>query len=67
MFLTRLGTQSKAVITGDPSQVDLPSNRLSGLVEASRVLRKVEGIAFVEFQKRDVVRHALVRRIISRL
>lgn len=65
MFLTRLGTQSKAVITGDPSQVDLPSNRLSGLVEASRVLRKVEGIAFVEFQKRDVVRHALVRRIIS--
>ncbi|MCL5098805.1 MAG: PhoH family protein [Candidatus Omnitrophica bacterium] len=65
MFLTRLGQQSKAVITGDPSQVDLPANKRSGLIEALRVLRQVEGISFVEFQKRDVIRHALVQRIIT--
>jgi phosphate starvation-inducible PhoH-like protein len=65
MFLTRLGHNSKAVITGDPSQVDLPINKRSGLIEALRILRKVEGIAILEFQKRDVIRHALVQRIIS--
>ena len=65
MFLTRLGHSSKAVITGDPSQVDLPSNKRSGLIEALRVLKSVEGIAFIEFSKRDVVRHALVQRIIT--
>jgi phosphate starvation-inducible PhoH-like protein len=64
MFLTRLGHGSKAVITGDPTQIDLPPNKRSGLLEAIRVLRGVEGIAIMEFQKRDVVRHALVQRII---
>lgn len=65
MFLTRLGHGSKAVITGDETQVDLPPHKHSGLLEAHRVLRKVEGIAVIEFDKRDVVRHPLVQRIIS--
>jgi phosphate starvation-inducible protein PhoH and related proteins len=65
MFLTRLGLNSKAVVTGDPTQVDLPHNKHSGLAEAQRVLAQVEGIALVEFHKRDVVRHALVQRIVS--
>ncbi len=65
MFLTRLGTSSKAVITGDETQVDLPNHKQSGLVEAHRALRQVDGIAIVEFSKKDVVRHPLVQRIIS--
>lgn len=65
MFLTRLGMNSRAVVTGDPSQVDLPLNKQSGLIEAWRILSKVDGIALVEFSKRDVVRHALVQRIIA--
>lgn len=65
MFLTRLGHGSKAVITGDETQIDLPAHKHSGLLEAHRVLRNVEGIAVVEFGKRDVVRHPLVQRIIS--
>lgn len=65
MFLTRLGQNSKAVITGDPTQIDLPHQKQSGLVEARRALAGVDGIAIVEFQKRDVVRHALVQRIIA--
>ena len=65
MFLTRLGHSSKAVITGDLTQVDLPSHKSSGLLEANRALQRVEGIAIVEFQKRDVVRHPLVQRIIG--
>jgi phosphate starvation-inducible PhoH-like protein len=65
MFLTRLGLNSKAVVTGDPSQVDLPANKHSGLIEAQRILGRIEGIAVVEFHKRDVVRHALVQRIIA--
>jgi phosphate starvation-inducible PhoH-like protein len=65
MFLTRLGISSKAVITGDETQIDLPPQKRSGLLEAHRALRHVEGIAFVEFGKRDVVRHPLVQRIIS--
>ena len=65
MFLTRLGHSSKAVITGDPSQVDLPAHKRSGLIEALRILRQVEGIEFGDFQKRDVIRHVLVQRIIS--
>jgi phosphate starvation-inducible PhoH-like protein len=65
MFLTRMGNHSKAVITGDPTQVDLPGHKKSGLFEALKVLRHVEGIAILEFQKRDVVRHALVQRIIA--
>jgi phosphate starvation-inducible PhoH-like protein len=65
MFLTRLGHGSKAVITGDETQIDLPSHKKSGLAEAHRALRKTEGIAIVEFSKRDVVRHPLVQRIIA--
>ena len=65
MFLTRLGLGSKAVVTGDLTQIDLPPNKHSGLVEAYRILKSVEGIAVVEFQKKDIVRHALVQRIIA--
>lgn len=65
MFLTRLGISSKAVITGDETQVDLPGNKQSGLIEAHRALGKVKGIAVVEFSRKDVVRHPLVQRIIE--
>jgi phosphate starvation-inducible protein PhoH and related proteins len=65
MFLTRLGINSKAVVTGDETQIDLPAHKHSGLLEAHRALRQVEGIAIVEFSRRDVVRHALVQRIIA--
>jgi len=65
MFLTRLGFNSKAVITGDITQIDLPSGRRSGLVEAVEVVGKIEGIAFVYFNERDVVRHNLVQQIIK--
>jgi phosphate starvation-inducible PhoH-like protein len=65
MFLTRLGHGSKAVITGDETQIDLPGHKHSGLLEAHRVLRHVEGISVIEFTKRDVVRHQLVQRIIA--
>jgi len=64
MFLTRLGFNSKAVITGDITQIDLPNGRRSGLVEAMDVVGRVEGISFVYFTERDVVRHSLVQRII---
>ena len=65
MFLTRLGINSKAVITGDETQIDLPPQKQSGLLEAHRALGKIEGIAIVEFTRRDVVRHPLVQRIIG--
>jgi phosphate starvation-inducible protein PhoH and related proteins len=65
MFLTRLGHHSKAVITGDPTQIDLPPQKRSGLVEAWHILKNIEGIAIVEFHRRDVVRHPLVQRIIA--
>ena len=65
MFLTRLGHGSKAVITGDETQIDLPMNKRSGLLEAHRALKHIEGIAIIEFTKRDVVRHPLVQRIIA--
>jgi phosphate starvation-inducible PhoH-like protein len=65
MFLTRLGFGSKAVITGDITQVDLPVGRTSGLVEAMKVVGHIEGIAFVYFDERDVVRHALVQQIVK--
>ena len=65
MFLTRLGLNSKAVITGDETQIDLPPQKRSGLVEAHRALKNTEGIAIVEFTRRDVVRHPLVQRIIA--
>ncbi len=65
MFLTRLGFNSKAVITGDITQIDLPSGRRSGLVEAIEVVGRIEGIGFVYFTERDVVRHNLVQQIIK--
>jgi phosphate starvation-inducible PhoH-like protein len=65
MFLTRIGFGSKAVITGDVTQIDLPTGKRSGLVEAERVLAGVEGIEFVYFSDRDVVRHKLVQMIIK--
>jgi len=65
MFLTRLGFGSKAVITGDVTQIDLPTGRTSGLVEAMKVIGKVDGIAFVHFDEKDVVRHALVQQIVK--
>ena len=64
MFITRLGFGSKAVITGDVTQIDLPSGRRSGLLEAIDVLQPVEGISFVYFNEKDVVRHDLVQRIV---
>ncbi len=65
MFLTRLGLNSKAVITGDETQIDLPPQKRSGLLEAHRALKHIEGIAIIEFTRRDVVRHPLVQRIIA--
>jgi phosphate starvation-inducible PhoH-like protein len=65
MFLTRLGFGSKAVITGDITQIDLPPGRISGLIEALRVIRAVEGIAVVYFDETDVVRHRLVQEIVK--
>jgi phosphate starvation-inducible PhoH-like protein len=65
MFLTRIGFGSKCVITGDVSQVDLPRGIESGLIEAERILRRVEGIAFTHFTAADVVRHPLVARIVE--
>jgi phosphate starvation-inducible protein PhoH and related proteins len=65
MFLTRLGFNSKAVITGDVTQIDLPTGRRSGLVEAIEVVGKIEGISLIYFDEHDVVRHNLVQRIIK--
>jgi phosphate starvation-inducible PhoH-like protein len=65
MFLTRIGIGARAVVTGDPSQVDLPKGHKSGLAEAVDILRDVRGIAFTHFQKEDVVRHPLVARIVA--
>ena len=64
MFLTRIGFGSKAVITGDVTQVDLPAGKRSGLIEAERVLRNLDGIEFIYFTEKDVVRHKLVQMII---
>jgi phosphate starvation-inducible PhoH-like protein len=65
MFLTRLGFGSKAVITGDVTQIDLPTGRTSGLVEAMKVVGSVEGISFIHFDEKDVVRHQLVQQIVK--
>jgi len=65
MLLTRMGPNSKCVVTGDVTQIDLPSNKRSGLVEALQALKTVPGISFVYFNERDVVRHELVRAVIS--
>ena len=65
MFLTRLGANSRCIVTGDVSQTDLPRDKKSGLMEAVNVLRNVEGVAIVELTARDVVRHELVQRIVQ--
>jgi phosphate starvation-inducible PhoH-like protein len=65
MFLTRLGFGAKAVITGDITQIDLPAGRTSGLVEAMKVVNEIEGISFIYFDERDVVRHKLVQQIVK--
>ncbi|MDP4173305.1 MAG: PhoH family protein [Bacteroidota bacterium] len=65
MFLTRLGPNSKAIITGDITQIDLPSKTVSGLVQIQEILKDVEGVGFVYFEKGDVVRHKLVKDIIN--
>jgi phosphate starvation-inducible PhoH-like protein len=65
MFLTRLGFGSKAVVTGDVTQIDLPVGRVSGLVEAMKIVGGIEGISFVHFDERDVVRHRLVQQIVK--
>ena len=65
MFLTRIGFGSKCVVTGDVSQIDLPKGSLSGLIDAERVLKRVNGIAHTRFTSADVVRHPLVARIVD--
>jgi phosphate starvation-inducible PhoH-like protein len=65
MFLTRLGENSRMIVTGDPSQVDLPPGQVSGLTEATRLLDGVEGVAQVRFTAEDVIRHELVARIVA--
>jgi phosphate starvation-inducible PhoH-like protein len=65
MFLTRMGPESKMIVTGDTTQIDLPANQRSGLKEAARILNNVNGIGFVELNEKDVVRHKLVRDIIE--
>ena len=65
MFLTRLGVTSKAIITGDITQIDLPIHEKSGLIDAANILKKVDGISFIHFDETDVVRHKLVKNIIK--
>ncbi|MEK7872115.1 MAG: PhoH family protein, partial [Nitrospirota bacterium] len=65
MFLTRLGFSSKSVITGDITQVDLPTERISGLIEIQKILSDIPGIEFIYFSEKDVVRHKLVQDIIK--
>jgi phosphate starvation-inducible PhoH-like protein len=65
MFLTRIGYGSKAIITGDITQIDLPTGKKSGLVEAKKILTRIKGIEFVHFSKEDVVRHQIVSDIID--
>nr|MBA2358818.1 PhoH family protein [Actinomycetota bacterium] len=65
MFLTRLGFGSKVVVTGDVTQIDLPREQASGLIQVQAILAEIEGIAFVRFSHKDVVRHKLVQRIVE--
>jgi phosphate starvation-inducible PhoH-like protein len=65
MFLTRLGFNSKAVVTGDVTQIDLPSKKMSGLADAVNILKGQKGISFFHFSSKDVVRHNLVQSIIE--
>jgi phosphate starvation-inducible PhoH-like protein len=64
MFLTRIGANAKAIITGDITQVDLPRNQKSGLIKASRILKNIDGIGYIELDEEDVVRHKLVKAIL---
>ena len=64
MFLTRMGPQSKMIVTGDSTQVDLPDHQESGLIEAMGILKDVKGVGFVELDDKDVVRHRIVRDIV---
>jgi phosphate starvation-inducible PhoH-like protein len=64
MFLTRVGLGSKAVVTGDVTQIDLPPGRVSGLVQVQGIVRNIEGIGIVRFNEKDVVRHPLVQKIV---
>jgi phosphate starvation-inducible PhoH-like protein len=66
MFLTRMGANAKFIITGDATQVDLPSKQPSGLLQALRLLKKIEGISVIELDNTDVIRHKLVRAIIEK-
>jgi phosphate starvation-inducible PhoH-like protein len=65
MFLTRIGEKSKAVITGDITQIDLPDSKASGLVKVQKILQGIEGIDFVYLTEKDVIRHRLVQKIIK--
>lgn len=65
MYLTRLGFSSKTVITGDKTQIDLPPGKVSGLIEVERILKGIEGIKFIYFSEKDVVRHRLVQEIVK--
>lgn len=65
MFLTRMGQGSKFIVTGDITQIDLPFRRDSGLLQAMRILKNIEGISLVEFDERDIVRHRLVKQIVK--
>lgn len=65
MFLTRIGPNAKAIITGDPTQIDLPKNQQSGLFKATKILRYIDGISYIELDEEDVIRHRLVKSIIK--
>ena len=65
MFLTRLGENSRMIVTGDPTQVDLPNGQRSGLIEAVKLLSGIDAIGHVRFRDEDVVRHELVRQIVT--
>ncbi len=65
MFLTRMGWNTKMIVTGDRTQIDLPPSQKSGLIEAQRILQDIEGIAFIEMNKKDIIRHKLVTRIVE--
>jgi phosphate starvation-inducible PhoH-like protein len=65
MFLTRMGMNAKFIITGDETQIDLPSINQSGLIQAKRILKNIKEISFIQFDTKDIVRHRLVRKIVD--
>ena len=65
MFLTRMGWNTKMIVTGDRTQIDLPASQRSGLIEAQRILQGIEGISFIEMNQKDIIRHKLVTRIVA--